>query len=686
MHKFSIGIAAAFSVLLPLSVNAEIKLPAFFGNGMVLQRDGDAPVWGTAAPGEGISVGVEGQTVQAKADDSGHWKADLKGLAVGGPFTLTIKGASGTVSFSNVLVGDVWLCSGQSNMVFSVSQMGALAKADVAAAQDPQLRWFSPKNYFVDDFFAGRSWTDTTPETAPGQSAVAFYFGRKLRTELKIPIGIICNAFPGSSIEGWMTKDAFDPLGMGPETETITQQWNDEDTAAAKFLGDLRGWETNYGRQDPGNKGFAAGWADPKTDISKWQTIPNMGDWSSLGLANGGVVWIRKSFDIAPETAGKDITLVIGYFRNDGKKFGDILGTVYLNNQQIGTVGDVLRHIYTAPDEPTVKVPGNLLVAGTNVLAIRFFSQDQKAPWTKTALSFRAVDKKTAFPTLTPDWQAQVEAQLPPLPADALASRPPTPPAPPRVRVPSLFNGILLQPFVGYGIKGVIWYQGEANTETAGNVPSVLGKYAPTAYGKLLPAMIADWRHLWNQPDLPFYIVQLPNTNTHDKPSGQPEKSDWAALRESQLLAFKTVANTGLAVTIDVGNGDLHPPNKQPVGERVATAALSQTYGQKIESSGPIYGSMQVEGDKVRVKFTHIGGGLMAKNGPLAQFAIAGADLKFVWADASIDGDTVVVSSSQVATPVAVRYGWSDNPPGCNLYNKEGLPASPFRTDDQKLR
>jgi sialate O-acetylesterase len=605
----------------------------------------------------------------------------FQNLAAGGPYTLTIKGGTDSKTISDVYVGDVWLCSGQSNMAFTVAQMGALASADVAAANDPQLRWFDPVNFFSgNDPFAGRAWMGTTPQTAPGQSAVAYFFAQKLRGELKVPIGVICNAFPGSAIEGWMSKDAFASLGMGAEAESELEQWKDSDTIAAKFLSDLQAWETTYGRQDPGNKGFSGGWADPQTATSDWKSIPNLGDWSSLGVTNGGVVWIRKPFDLPAELAGKDVSLVVGLLRNEGKQFGNILGTVYVNNQQVGTIGDVLRHVYSAPDEPIVKIPGSVLVAGSNLIAVRFFSQEQKAPWTKTALTFRSTDKKDHYPTLSPDCLAKVEAELPALPPDAMASRPPPPPSCPEVRLPSVFLNTLLQPLVGYGIKGVVWYQGEANASGPGS--SVQGNYQAFNYRKQLPAMIADWRKLWNQPDLPFYIIQLPNTDMHMHAGDQPSKSDWAVLRESQAVAAKTVPNTAVIVTVDTGDGELHPPNKKPVGERVATAVLAGTYGEKIEASGPIYDSMTVEGDKIRLKFTHVGGGLMAKDGVLKQFAIAGADMHFVWGDATIDGDTVVVSSPQVPSPVAVRYAWADNPTPCNLYSKEGLAAAPFRTDD----
>jgi sialate O-acetylesterase len=571
-------------------------------------------------------------------------------------------------------------------MAFSISQMGDLAKADIAAAEDPQLHCFVGATYFVPDAYQGKTWMASSPTTISGVSAVAYYFGRSLRQKLNVPVGILDVAFPGSAIEGWFSPDGFDPLGMGPETKALAAPYAALDSETPKFLSNLSAWEAKYNRQDPGNKGFTQDWADPKTDTSDWKSIPTFGDWSTLDLTNGGVVWVRKSIDVPEETAGKDLTLTIQDLRNVGKEFGNLLGTVYFNNKPVGTIGDVLKHTFSAPDQVSIKLPGDEVVAGPAVIAIRFFTQEKKAPWNKTNLSFSPTDKKKVpVPTVTGDWLAKVEAELPPLPPDATATRPITPPSPPQVRMPSLFYNFMLKQVVGYGIKGFIWYQGEANTSTFG--PSVLGNYAPVAYRKLLPALIANWRGLWKQSDLPFYVIQLPDTNIDNQaqPDTYPNKSDWAALREAQLLSSETVPHTGLTVTVDTGNGNLHPPNKQPVGERTALIALADAYGQKIESSGPIYDSMTIEGDKIRLKFKHIGSGLIAKNGPLKEFAIAGDNKKFVWADATIDGDTILVSSPKVSSPAAVRYAWADDPVACNLYNNDGLPASPFRTDDWPL-
>ena len=662
----------------------EVTLAPPFGDHAVLQRDKAVPVWGRAGAADAVTVTFHGQSVRTVAGPDGRWRVRIGPFAASSePADLVVAGAS-TLTLHDVVVGEVWLCSGQSNMTVTLAESGTVAKDDVAASNDPQLRWFRPRNYMVTgDPYAGRTWSPTSPATAPGCSAAGFYFGRFLRQKLNVPIGILEVTFPGSAIETWMSPEALDKLGMGPEEKALTDEFTSLDTVTPKFLSKLDAWEKNFNRQDPGNKGFAQGWAEPKTNTSDWKSIPNLGDWSSLGLNNGGVVWTRKAIEFPAKAGGKEVGLVIGYLRNEGKEFGNILGTVYFNNHEVGTIGDVLRHIYTAPDETVIKVPGNLVVAGSNVIAVRFFTQKQKAPWNKTNLQVR-MPEKTLQPKVTSDWLAKVEAELPPQPAEAVGSRPPTPPSPAQVRLPSIFFNQMLKPVAGYGIKGIFWWQGPANIEPSGSgVPSVLGNNPPEAYRKLQPALVSDWRQLWSQDDLPFYFVQEPGFGV---PNAEPGKSPWATLRESQFLTLKTVPHTGMIVSIDLGDGSHHPPDKKPFGEREALMVLANTYGQKVDFSGPIYDSMAVEGDKIRLKFKYAGSGLTAKNGPLKEFAIAGADKHFVWADATVDGETVVVSSPAVASPVAVRYGWADNPTGCHLFNNAGLPASPFRTDDWPLQ
>jgi sialate O-acetylesterase len=651
---------------LPLPALAEISLPSFFSDGAVLQRDSTAPIWGKADPNEAITVELNGQTISATADAEGNWRASFKGLAAGGPFDMTIKGASNSVVVHNVLVGDVWLCSGQSNMTLHMYEIADVAKDDIAAANDPQLRCFTVPSSWADNIpvpaFEGK-WQSTDPDNVKTYSAVSYYFAKELREQVKVPIGIIHCSYPGSAGEAWLSKQALDGLGLGPHEAAVQESWDNADQATEKFLSKLNDWEAKMGRQDPGNKGYAQGWADPKTDVSSWTRIGSPGDWSSLGLANGGVVWIRKTITLP---GSKDCTLNLGNLQNHDKAAGNVLGTVYFNNREVGEIGHSLKHVFTSPGDQLVKVPGSLIVRGANVVAVRIFTQTEKGPLFGGGPNL----VRASFPvSVEPEWQAKIEAQLPPAPPQAAWMRPPTPNVPMMTRLPSLMFDGTLSPIIGYGLKGAAWYQGEANGDRG------------ESYGLLLRALIADWRGRWKQGDFPFYIVQLANISP---PANDPNgKSGLAGVREGQLQTWQKIPQTGLAVTIDVGDANnIHYHNKKEVGHRLALIALAQTYGQKMEFSGPVIDSMVVEGSAIRLKFTHLGGGLVARGGPLQQFAIAGADQTFVWADAVIDGDTVIVSSKDVAAPVAVRYAWADNPAGCNLYNQAGLPASPFRTDD----
>ena len=664
--------AGLIVIALPASALADVSLAPFFSDGAVLQRDSTAPVWGRAAPGEAVTAALNGQTISTAAGPDGNWRAAFQGLAAGGPFTMTVKGASNSITVPNVLVGDVWLCSGQSNMGLRMIDIADVAKDDIAAANDPLLHTFNVPLLETDTpakFPTADKWEAADPDTVKNDSAVAYYFAKTLREQVKVPIGIIHDSFGGTSIEGWMRMEVFNTLGLGPTMQARVQQWQTGDATSQTFLSALNQWEAGMGRQDPGNKGHDEGWADPKTSVNDWTGSITPGNWTPLGLAHGGIVWIRKAVNISAEFAGKDLTMNLGNLQNAGREFGNVLGTVYFNNQEVGSIGHTLRHVFSKPDDQLVNVPGTLVQTGTNVVAVRIFTQEEKSPSFGGGTSLLGPALRGTFGS---SWMAKVEEAFPPAPADADSTRPKVPSVPTLTQVPCYFFNHILSPWIGYGIKGAVWYQGEANS------------YTPQGYATYLPAMIADWRGLWGQGNFPFYIVQLANVNA--PPTDPNAKSGYAEIREAQLQTWQKVPDTGLAVTIDLGEANnVHYHNKKPAGQRVALIAQARVYGRKIEFSGPVFDSMTVEGSAMRLKFTHLGGGLVAKGGPLKQFAIAGADQNFVGADAVIDGDAVVVSSKDVAAPAAVRYAWADNPAGCNLYNQADLPASPFRTDDWPL-
>jgi len=492
---------------LTATAQAEVKLPAIFGDSMVLQREMPVPVWGWAKPGEKVTVSFAGQTVSATADAKGKWTVRLEPLKVSAePSEMTVKGTN-TVTLKDILVGEVWICCGQSNMQHSLRAV-TNAEQEVAAADYPNIRLFRMQDTWTPDGpqpDCKGQWQACTPKSARGFSGVGYFFGRDLHKELKVPIGLVDNAVNGSVPESWMTPAA---LNADKDLKRILTHWD-------KLIADYPEAKKQYDRK--------------------------------------------------------------------------------------------------------------------------------LAEWEKAAADAKAAGK----------------------PAPRRRFRQPMDPASHK-RPNTLYNG-MIAPIVPLAVKGIAWYQGEHSAHWA------------YLYRKLFPGMMACWRKLWGRDDLPFMFVQLPNYAPRQKDPN--ERSGWAELREAQLMAL-SVPNTAMAVTIDVGEArSIHPANKKPVGQRLALAALATVYGRKIVYSGPIFEKMSVEGDKVRVNFTHTGGGLVAKGaGPVKGFVIAGEDKTFHWAEAKIDGDTVLVWSKDVPKPLAVRYAYAHNPE-CNLCNKEGLPASPFRTD-----
>jgi sialate O-acetylesterase len=685
---------------------ATVQLPPIFSDGMVLQRDTAAPVWGWATPGEKITVTLNGQTLFATADAGGKWSAAFQKLAPGGPFTLTVTGdRSSPVTLSNVLVGDVWLCSGQSNMTlpiaavkdfdpdvvttanfpllhcFTAPSVEAAAPLDSPAVKNAQSDTAAPGLAQGGDVSAspelGGKWQVTTPATVQGYTAMGFYFTRELHQKLGIPIGLVHSSYGGSSAEAWTSRDGLAAEGLGDQVDAQVKNWQNIDATGETYLTvDLAEWEAKYGRQDPGNKGLASGWANLDFDSASWTSQDALGNWTSLGLPDGGVVWARKEVDLPPGATGHNLVLNLGNLHNQNAAYGTVLGTVYFNGKEIGPFGHKLQHLFSGSDGISVSVPGSLVAAGKNVIALRIVDQLQTGPVFGTERNFLQ-------PGINPQgwakpWLVKVEETFPPLPEGALASRPPPPPSIATVTVSTLLYNGMIAPLVGYGIKGFLWDQGTANA--FGGAGSLFEKDRPGHYQELLTGLIKDWRAKWKDDNLPFVFTQHPNFGG---PPTLPSVSALAMLREAQLLTWETTPHSYMAVTLGlVPDTNIHYKNKKEAGRRLAAAALAGVYGEKIEGSGPIYESMTVEGNKVRIKFTHIGAGLVAEDGgPVKMFIIAGADKKFVLADAAIDGDTVVVSSNQVPVPVAVRYAWFDNPTGFNLFNKDGLPASPFRTD-----
>jgi sialate O-acetylesterase len=644
--------------LLSQIAQAEVRVPSIIGDNMVVQQGRKTRVWGTAQAGEGVVVTFAGQMEQTIADGQGRWQVFLGPLKPGGPFSLMIAG-SNILTFKNVLVGDVWICSGQSNMEFPLVNATGGAEA-IAKADYPEIHLFTVQKETAAsplDDVKGR-WVVTTPDQAGQFSAVGYFFGRELYQRLKIPLGLIHTSWGGTPAEAWTSHDA---LASVPDLKPILVRYQKSLETLPQRRGDyeraLAGWEQKNLYQDPGNKGEALGYADPALNAADWNRMNLPQFFETAGLNIDGAVWFRKEIDLPASWAGKDLELNLTAI--------DDFDITYFNGARVGATGNETPNSYMVPRR--YSVPASLVRVGRNVIAVRVFDRAGEGGFGRAdrmTLSPVGV-KETEATSLAGPWSYKVELALEPKKPD-YGSRPELP-GPTNQNSPSVLYNAMIAPLKPYAIRGAIWYQGESNAGRA------------YQYRMLFPTMIRDWRAMWGQGDFPFYFVQLANWQPA---KSEPADSEWAELREAQAMTLR-LPQTGMAVIIDIGDAnDIHPRNKLDVGKRLAAWALADTYHKKNESSGPLYDSFTVEGDKVRVKFKHLGGGIKTSDGgPPKGFAIAGADQKFVWADARLDGDTVIVWCKEVAHPVAVRYAWADNPQ-CNLYNQAGLPASPFRTDD----
>ncbi|HVN18704.1 MAG TPA: sialate O-acetylesterase [Dongiaceae bacterium] len=626
---------------------ADPSLPTLFSDHMVLQQGREIHVWGKANPGEHVSVSIAGRTETSTADAKGAWRTQLPALAAGGPFTLIIRGKKEIV-VRDVMIGEVWIASGQSNMAFSLDGVENAA-TEVSKADYPQIRLFTfPKRIALtpQEDMRPTHWGVCTPDTAKSFSAVAYFFAREIHRRLQVPVGIVESAWPGTAIEFWMSPETLrsdaDFWSIVNESEHVTPEQR-------SLLQTARHFELEF---DDFELLPADGESSPKL-------LANFDDGSS-GLKTGG------TFSYSWSDAG-DSRFDLAFPGHGEKAY-----VARVSGDLDGTDEAILAARYQADG-----IPENL----TAYKGIRF--------WLRGKGSFRFRSKQPsisdyddyATPVLkaTEDWRPITilfrdlhqdgwgvvrdftPEALTGFSIECLTDLEYTP-IPPS----SLYEG-MITPLQPYQFRGALWYQGESNALKAHQ------------YRKLLPALIQNWRSAFHQ-NLEFLIVQLPNHGAI--PTG-PGESAWAELREAELMTVEHTPDTGLAVTIDVGDPkDLHPHRKLEVGQRLALWALGTTYKLPIEYSGPLYQSMQIQGSEVRLQFAHVGTGLVAHgDSGLQGFAIAGADRKFHWAEARIEGDSVVVSTRDVPVPVAVRYAWGDSPV-CNLFNQEGLPASPFRTDD----
>ena len=628
-----------------------------FSDHAVLQRDVRVPVWGWTEPGAQVTISFGAQTKTAKAADDGKWMAYLDPMPANTQaqtmkITRLKRSWHWSVLFSssevrtseikNLLVGDVWICSGQSNMEMGMGM--CKVSNEIARAEFPLIRLLmvTHKIAFKPEQTLSCAWQPCTPTTLlqggwGGFSAAGNFFGRELHRELNIPIGLIQSAWGGTVCEAWTSQEALKPLndfndGLAQVEQVISSPGPDQLRSA------MEKW---YQEKDPGT---ANAWFNPETDVSSWREVNLPASWNDCGLSKfEGIVWAQYTFEIPDCWMGKELVLNLGMIAD--------VDTAWMNGVKVGNTDYF--------DQPrTYRVPAHVMKPGTKKLTLRILNTGGGGMLGKPEeLRIQPVGEAGPGLSLAGHWHIQETATREST-GGALAGNPNIPTV--------LYNG-MIAPLIPFAIKGAIWYQGESNAERA------------YQYRTLLPVLIKDWRSRFGVNDFGFHIVSLAN---YKPVCDVPRESDWAELREAQALTAKALTNCGLALAIDIGHAhDIHPKNKAEVGRRLALSALALTYGKAIEWSGPWYRSMEASGNSIRLTFDHAKSGLVSKGGKLTGFAIASADRKFVWADAVIEGETVRVSSPAVPKPIAVRYGWDDNP-SCNLYNNDNLPAVPFRTDD----
>ena len=624
---------------------AQVRLSPIFSSNMVLQQGMEIPVWGEASPGEKITVTLDKNTVAVKANKEGKWTLRLPSMNYGGPFNMIIKGKN-LQTLENVMIGEVWVCSGQSNMEFPLK--GAKnGDAEIAASDYPAIRLFTVKKRIsqnTHEQLQDGEWSMCSPATSPHFSAIAYFFGRELTQKLKVPVGLINTSWGGTVAETW-TSDQM--IAQNPDFTNQLEQLKkvDLDNYAKSVEKEIRDRVGESSAVDLGMKGDQPAWAAPELNDSSWKTMELPGYIESNGLQGvDGIIWFRREINLTAAEANQNSTLHLAKVNDSDNTF--------LNGTRIGETKLQAEKLRVYP------IKEGILKPGKNILTVQMEDVGGMGGiYGNPATLYLQCGDKTI--TLAGGWKYKVGL----LKFNAVLS--------PNSYPTLLYNG-MIQPLVPFGIRGGIWYQGEGNAERA------------KQYQRLFPDLIKDWRNHWNQGDFPFLFVQLANFMKTDS---LPHESSWAELREAQSMTL-ALPNTGMAVTTDVGEAlDIHPKDKQTVGSRLALSAFKVAYKQDLIYSGPVYKDMKVNGSKIVLSFDQVGGGLKIRNkyGYIQGFAVAGDNHKFYWATGKLTGpNTLEVESPEVQNPVAVRYAWGNNPDDANLYNSADLPATSFRTDKWK--
>jgi len=628
----------AVAIVAPIEVSAQLRASRLIGDGMVMQRSARVPVWGWAKPGARVSVTFDGKRYSGTADTAGAWKVTLPAMKAGGPHAMTIASNGDTLRVGDILVGDVWVASGQSNMEWVVANSNDAAR-EIAAANEPQIRQFKVPQSWAwspESDLAGGSWERADPAHVGNFTAVGYFFARDLRRTVKVPIGIINTSWGGSRIEPWMSARA-----LGTDSAAVAKRIADENALAQKTIDELRAKIGAVADHDPGLVNGNAVWADPALDQSAWASIETPKTWEQAGYGMDGIAWYRTSFDLTPDEAKSGVTLALDMIDDSDES--------WVNGHHIGGMQNAWNV------QRRYEVPATALVPGRNMIAVRVEDTGGGGGIYGEPDSLYVQIGGVKRP-LAGSWRFKVGT----ISANVSASM---------NQVPTVLWNKMVHPLLPYPIKGALWYQGESNAYPG----------AAFEYRTQFANMITDWRKRWGVGAFPFLWVQLANYMAVD--TAPNPNSAWAMLRESQTATL-ALPNTAQAVIIDLGEtNDIHPKNKQDVGKRLALAARKVAYGEAVAYSGPMYRSHTVRAGRVTLTLNSANGLHTRDGGPVKGFAIAGADKHFVWANATIVGNHVSVWSDNVPQPVAVRYAWGDNPLDANLYNAAGLPATPFRTD-----
>ena len=656
-----------FLALIGCQNSTKLELPSLIGDNMILQQKTDAVIWGKASPGQNINVSASWDASgQTKAGEDGRWSVKLPTPEAGGPYTITISGKDTTLLISNVLIGEVWFCSGQSNMEMPLEGWPPVdtvmhSYETIASASNPGIRMFNVTKRISGEPLedcTGR-WEVSTPETVRPFSATAYFFGKKLYDELNVPIGLIESAWGGTPAESWISSGALEKSG-----EFISDLKAIEESAPLQdeyqsWLNSLKQIDLKPGGDDQ--------WKElvfndnkipsPEYDDSAWPVMvlpalfeKNIGEFD-------GAVWFRRSVDIKEDMAGKDLVLSLGPVDDMDRTYfnGELVGSTELSgNWQI---------------DRNYSIPASLVKSGVNIISVRVLDTQGGGGiyGTPDKMKLALKNDKNTFIPVNGEWNYQPVAEFSGNKfyifdnvKDEIITR-----KRPKILGPNtptvLFNG-MVSPVLPYQIRGAIWYQGESNVGRADQ------------YARIFPVMIQNWREAWGIKNFPFYFVQIAPYVY----SGV-DSTESAYLREAQEKALD-LTGTGMVATFDIATVmNIHPPLKKEVGERLAFLALNNDYGIKNQCNGPVYKSMSVEGNKVKLQFENADDGLFAKNNALSEFELAGKDGRYSKAKAKIVNNEVLVYSSAVLNPVSVRYCWR-NGAEASLFNKAGLPAWQFRT------